>query len=205
MTQSAAALIQVIHQNRLRVFSTSDFLTLTGLNGSAGVKALDRLSREKVVVRLKRGVWINKLISDINPYEAVPFLVSPWAGYVSLYSALADYGLIAEIPAVVYAVSSGRPFRLGTERGSFHVHHLPARLMWGYAIKQIGNASFPMAEPEKAFLDQAYLALVPRSPVRLPFKRARRWKLDPKRLQAYARKFEHPPLLDYITSIKNTL
>jgi predicted transcriptional regulator of viral defense system len=184
----------MIRDHRLRVFTTSDLLTLTGLSRSAAAHALRRMASRRLVRRIKRGLWMNDLAQDISPYEIVPHLVAPWPAYVSLYSALADYGVVQEIPQIIYAVTSSRTRRYQTPLGSFHFHHLPARLIWGYEMKQVGRASYPIAEPEKAFLDLAYLALIPRSPLELPHRRSRKWNLDARKLKAYAARFQFPPI-----------
>jgi len=164
MSRSAADLLGVIRDHRLRVFTTSDVLTLTGMRRSAATHALRRMAARRLVIRVRRGVWVNGMVEDVSPYELVRHLAAPWPAYVSLYSALADSGVVQEIPHVIYAVTAGRTRRCQTPLGAFYFHHLPARLIWGYALRQVGRAVFPLAEPEKAWLDLAYLALTPRSP-----------------------------------------
>lgn len=66
--------------------------------------------------------------------------------------------------------------------------------MWGYEVRRQGQASYPAAEPEKAFLDLAYLALIPRCPLAFPGKRGKTWGLDVQKLRRYAKRFEFPPL-----------
>jgi len=195
---SSAALVRLLQYQHLRVFTTSDLSTLSGLAGPAAAQALRRLAREELVVRIKRGLWMNHLAPDMNPCEAVPYLRAPWPAYVSLHSALADQGVIEDIPQVVYGVSAAIPKRYQTPAGAFHIHHLPERLMWGYDMKRIGQASYPMADPEKAFLDTVYLSLIPRSPIEMPRKRGRRWNLDRRKLRDYAGRFGFEPLSDYV-------
>jgi len=194
MSHSTADLLGVMRDHRLRVFTTSDVLTLTGMRRSAATHALRRMAARRLVVRVRRGLWVNGMAEDLSPYELVRHLAAPWPAYVSLYSALADYGVVQEIPHVIYAVTAGRTRRYHTPLGGLHFHHLPARLIWGYAMKQVGRAVFPLAEPEKALLDLAYLALTPRSPLTLPQRRERRWPLNAATLKAYAARFECPPL-----------
>ena len=198
MSRSAANLIQLMRDQKLRVFMTSDFITLSRMDRPAAVHALRRLASQKLITHIKRGTWVNLLAADLHPYEAVPFLRAPWPAYVSLHSALADYGLVAEIPRVIYAVSAALPKKYHTTLGDFHIHHLPAHLMWGYEMKRVGQGIYPIAEPEKAFLDLVYLALTPRSPLQLPHKRGSRWKLDKTRLTKYARRFEYPRLVEWL-------
>jgi len=71
-------------------------------------------------------------------------------------------------------------------------------LIWGFKTEVTDRAAYPLAEPEKAYLDLAYLGLIPRSPLGMPYKRDSRWKLDLNRLSQYARRFRFPPLLDYL-------
>mgnify|MGYP001590671623 FL=1 len=198
MSVSAASLLKLIRHHDLRVFTSADVITLTGLTPVAATKALTRLAGLDLVGRIKKGVWISKLCVDLNPYEAVPYLRAPWPAYVSLYSALADYGVVEEIPHVVYAVSAAPPKRYRTSIGEFRVHHLPERLIWGYAIKRQGQASYPIADPEKSFLDLVYPALIPRSPLELPHKRERAWDLDRGRLKRYGARFKFEPLTNWL-------
>ena len=198
MSVSAAALLKLTQHNGLRVFTSADIITLTGLTPAAATKALARLAGQDLVGRIKKGVWVSKLFADFNPYEAVPYLRAPWPAYVSLYSVLADYGVVEEIPRVIYAVSAALPKRYRTPIGAFSIHHLPERLIWGYEVKRQGQASYPIAEPEKAFLDLVYLALIPRSPLEFPRKRERVWDLDKEKLKCYAARFKFEPLTNWL-------
>ena len=195
---TASEIIGILREHDLRIFTTADFITLSGLKAASATQALLRLAAQNLIVRIKRGVWVNKLFSDLDPYEAVPFLRAPWPAYVSLHSALADYGVVEEIPHLVYAVTSTMPRKYPTPIGEFRFHHLPKRLIWGYEIRQTGAGQYPVAEREKAFLDLVYLALTPRSPLRLPHKRERRWDLDKVKLTVYARRFEYKPLESWL-------
>ena len=195
---TSAKIIGILREHSLRIFTTADFITLSGLKDANATQALLRLAAQNLIVRIKRGVWVNKLVSDLNPYEAVPFLRAPWPAYVSLYSALADYGVVEEIPHLVYAVTSTMPRKYPTPIGEFRFHHLPQRLIWGFEMRQTGSGQHPMAEREKAFLDLVYLALTPRSPLRLPHKRGRQWDLDKAKLTVYARRFEYKPIESWL-------
>lgn len=198
MNISASSLIEVIRKNDFSLFTTADVVTLASLSRSAATHALNRLAAHGLLKKIKRGLWANALRGDVNPYEAVTHLTAPWTSYISLHSALSDAGVIEEIPHVVYGVTAGRPRRYETPIGRFHVHHLPEHLMWGFEMRRIGQRTYPMAEPEKAFLDLAYLSLIPRSRLRMPQKRSARWTLDKKTLRDYAVRFRFPPLLDLL-------
>jgi len=198
MSHSAVSVIQILREQRLRVFLTSDVVTMTRTSQTAVVHMLQRLALQNIVVRIKRGVWVNLLAADFHPYEIVPFLRTPWPCYVSLHSALSDYGLVAEVPQVSYAVSAALPKKYSTPFGDFRIHHLPAHLVWGFEIKRVGQATYPIAIPEKAFLDLIYLALTPRSVLQFPQKRTTHWRLDKKRIKNYARRFDYPRLIKWL-------
>lgn len=199
---NASLITSILSQKGLRIFSTADLAKVSGLSIVSASQRLIRLSRVGSVTRLKKGVWVNNLAGGVNPYEAVPSLVSPWPCYVSLYSALSDYGIVAEIPHVIYAVTTANPRRIQTPVGGFSFHHLPERLMWGFVMQRNGSSMYPIAEPEKAFLDLCYLGLTLRSPLGLPRRRTPRWNLDGRRVRTYASKFAFKPLSDYIKGEK---
>jgi predicted transcriptional regulator of viral defense system len=199
---TSADLIAVLGRHRLRVFTTADFLTLTGLSPAAATQALRRLAARSLVAKLRKSVWANRAGIEPHPYEAVPYLRAPWPAYVSLHSALADYGVTEEVPHLVYAVTSALPKRYATPLGDYRFHHLPPSLMWGYEVRRVGAASYPIAGREKAFLDLAYLALIPRSPLQFPPKRGRGWPLDRSILRAHARRFAFLPLQRWLSSEK---
>lgn len=195
---NAAEIIGLLRKHALRVFTTADIITLSGLTDAAASQHLLRLASQDIIVRIKRGVWANKLAADLNPYEAVPFLRAPWPAYVSLHSALADYGVVQEIPHVIYAVTSTMPRRYSTPIGEFRFHHLPERLIWGFESRQTASGYYPVADREKAFLDLTYLALTPRSPLQLPHKRGHAWELDKEKLTLYAGRFKYAPLESWL-------
>ncbi len=195
---SSSRLASLLNRHGLRIFATTDMATLSGLSPATASQALRRMAATGLVDRLRHGVWVNRLAPGVNPFEAVPHLRPPWPAYVSLHSALSEYSVIEEVPQVVYAVTAGRPGRIQTPIGSFHFHHLPTRLMWGYSMRRSGAAIYPIAEPEKAFLDLCYLALTLRSPLGFPRRRGHRWEMDGKKVMAMARRFAFPSLLAYV-------
>src|SRR5438094_3107374 len=114
---STAELIRLLQIHKLRVFSTRDMISLTNISQTSVTQSLRRLEKQGILARIKRGIWVNKLIENFNSFEAVPHLTSPWPAYVSLHSALADYGIVEEIPHVIYAVSAHLPGKHATPIG----------------------------------------------------------------------------------------
>jgi hypothetical protein len=90
------------------------------------------------------------------PRFALPELISaPYPAYVSMQSALFHRGLIEQVPAVVYAVTLGKPRRVRTPLGTISFHRLPAELFLGYELEPDGSK---IATAEKALFDTLYLA-----------------------------------------------
>lgn len=195
---NATEIIGILRRHNLRVFTTADIITLSGLTDVTATQHLLRLASQKIIVKIKRGVWVNALVEDLNPYEAVPFLRAPWPAYVSLHSALADLGVVEEIPHVIFAVTSAMPRQYSTPIGEYRFHHLSEHLIWGFDVRQTGSGHYPRADREKAFLDLIYLALTPRSPLQLPHKRGRAWELNKEKLTVYAKRFHYAPLESWL-------
>lgn len=185
---STIQLIRGFRENHLRFFTLKGATALTRTSPGATAQILRRLAKEGIVVRLKRGVWANLLAPRLRLEEAIPFMTAPWTSYVSLYSALSEHGLIAEVPAKIYAVTGGRPMQISTPLGALSIHHLPPQTIWGFENHSTAEGFFPLAVPEKAWLDTLYLASVPRSPIRIPPFRHRP-KFDEKKLKSFSRRW----------------
>lgn len=204
MSVSAVGVLRALQKNDLKIFRSADVMTLTGLGAPAAAQALARLAKQGLLTRVKPGLWLGGAARDVSAFELLPHLTAPWPSYVSLYSALSHYSLVEEVPHVVYGVTSGRPARFQTPLGGVAVHHLPGRLMWGYEMIRTPGGAFPMAEPEKAFLDLVYLSLIPRSRLEAPRARGGRWRLDGKKLKAYAKKFAFTPLEIFLKNFQES-
>jgi predicted transcriptional regulator of viral defense system len=187
----------LLARHSMRVFTTGDFATLSGMAPSSASQAVRRLALAGMLGRAKRGLWVNRMAAGFHPYEVATRLADPWPAYVSLYSALSDEGIIAEVPGIVYAVTPAvlRRYRYESSFGRFHLHHLPPRLIWGYRVRHDGLASYAVADPEKAFCDLAYLGLTIRSPLGMPRRRAAHWPLKRGKVLECARRFGFPPLM----------
>jgi len=153
----APALLAALRDARLRVFTLADVLALLPLHPSAAVHALNRLVRHGLLVRVARGVYASRAGPDVHPFEAIAHLAAPWSAYVSLHSALSAYGIVDQVPAAVFGVTTGRPRRIRTPLGEYRLHHVQPRLLWGYRWEETPFARYPIAEPEKAIVDCLYL------------------------------------------------
>ena len=173
--------------HHLRVFTTGDVMMLTHLRKDAASHSLRRLEIQGVIQKIKRGVWISKLVQDLSPSEVLIHLTAPWPSYVSLESALAQWGIISQIPSVIYGVTAGKPMKCNTPLGVFHIRHINRRLFGNYIFQGSSAARYPIATPEKALLDTLYFRY--RLGGKPNFKEWNWRKLDRKKLKQLARNF----------------
>jgi predicted transcriptional regulator of viral defense system len=136
------------------VVESRDVAALLNVSASNATTILRRLAAEGLIAHLTRGRWlVNAKIDRL----ALPELISaPYPAYVSLQSALFHHGLIEQIPAVLYAVTPGRPRRLSTPVATISFHRMPADLFTGFELSSASDAK--IATPEKALFDLIYLA-----------------------------------------------
>jgi predicted transcriptional regulator of viral defense system len=120
---------------------------------------VSRALRDKVLVRLKRGVYLisppyQKYLP--NAFEIAQTLYGP--SYISFESALSHHGLI---PEAVYTTTSAclkRSNSIKTTLGQFQYLHVPPEeFMLGVKRIQDAHAIYLMATPWKAIADLCYI------------------------------------------------
>lgn len=153
---TAADIMSLIAGKKLRVFTTGDMVTLTGMSRDGISHALKSLESKGLLWRVKRGVWVSRFAPDVLPQEVLLHLTAPWPSYVSLESALSEWGIVSQIPAVLHAITGGKPLRFQTPLGSFHIRHIDPCRFGHYVFRDSGRQSYPIAIAEKAVLDTVY-------------------------------------------------
>ncbi|MFH1379061.1 MAG: hypothetical protein ABII23_02165 [bacterium] len=193
---NSSTLLHFIQKNNFRFLTFNDILPLYKGKSSAASRALLHLTRYGLLTKIKRGVWVNNSAADFRLEEILPAVVSPWPAYLSLHSALSEYGLIAEIPQVIYAVSLYKASRIISKMGNMILCQMPEKYFWGYRTKRINKSLIPIADPEKAILDTLYLSWTKRSPIQMPVFREKP-HIDIKKLKQYAKKWNHKAVINY--------
>lgn len=135
-------------------FHTADAAAVLRISSPNAAKILERLAAEDMVVRLKRGLWC--FPERMTALRAPAYVTAPMPCYISLHTALYHHGMISQIPAVTYAVSTARSRRYETFLGLLSIHHVHPAFCFGF--QSVGRNNVPMAEPEKALLDVLYLS-----------------------------------------------
>jgi predicted transcriptional regulator of viral defense system len=132
--------------------STHTATSLFDLSISATVKMLTRLS--PIVRPIRRGLWA--IEEKLNPFSVASYLTNPYPCYISLQTALYFHGMISQIPALIYAVTTDRAKQIETSVGVFSIHKIAPEffLLDGFDVLE----DVHMASPEKALLDVLYLS-----------------------------------------------
>ena len=144
--------ISELRRLRAPLISTHDASVLWNMSPSAANKTLTRLS--PIVRQIRRGLWA--IEEKVDPFTVAPYLTAPYASYVSLQTALYAHGMISQIPALIYTVTTDRARQVETSVGVFSIHKIAPEffLLDGFDI--IGDVR--LALPEKALLDVLYLS-----------------------------------------------
>ncbi|HEU5135592.1 MAG TPA: hypothetical protein VFU13_10655 [Steroidobacteraceae bacterium] len=134
------------------VIETRDVSALLSVTSANANMILRRLADQGQLIHLSRGRWLTA--PGISRFALPELISAPYPAYVSMQSALFHHGLIEQIPAVIYAVTLGRPRRTTTPLGVISFHRLPAELFTGFDVNDDGAK---IASPEKALFDVIYL------------------------------------------------
>lgn len=132
-------------------FTVSDFQKILKLKPASVKKALSRMLKKGVLMRLGRNIYI--LADKGGDFTQIASQFYAPDAYVSFESALSTYGIINQIPYTVtmatYKYPKTRPFL----QSEIALRKIKKELFFGY--KLVGNTL--LAEPEKALLDTLYL------------------------------------------------
>lgn len=120
--------------------------------------ALTRWVSSGYVVRLKNGLYAFKEWVALPGADQIVANLIYRPSYISLYSALAFYGMIPEFVSRTTSVTSLKTASFSNDLGAFDYRHIKSELYWGYhMIDAINQRKILIALPEKALLDLLYL------------------------------------------------
>ena len=150
---NSAMALAVLRALNVPLFTTADARAAFGGTMPSTSKTLARLAAVGLVVGVRRGLWT--LNSELDPLLLPDYLTAPAPSYVSLQTALYRRGLIEQIPAVIFAVTLGKPQRLNTAFGTYSMHRIAPELFGGFEVLPNGAK---LATAEKALVDLLYLS-----------------------------------------------
>lgn len=159
---NAAGALARLHRAGLSVVTTAEAAALWSLSGKAATETLRRLAVERVVTRVRRGLWA---VGIVEPFAVAERIAEPDLAYVSSLTALRVRGMIEQIPSDIHVATTGRARRVMTPLGRFAFRHLQGALFGGFERVR----GVPIATAEKALFDILYWAAARgRSPRSLP-------------------------------------
>jgi predicted transcriptional regulator of viral defense system len=145
-------LLKEINNIPKKYFSLKDLSKISNLGGNSLKVAISRLARTGKVVKLVNGLYTQD-INDISWENLAINIYSP--SYVSFESALNYYNILSQQTFSLTLATSKRKKDVNIHNYSIVYRHIKNNLLWGYIRKD----DYLIAEPEKAFLDLAYLSL----------------------------------------------
>jgi len=170
-------------------FTVADFEKITGLSRNSLKVALNRLIKQKILIRLKRGIYQLSL-SAVDVKKIANQLYYP--SYLSFESALSDYSILSQIPFTQTFATTRKSKKMTIWDTEVEFTQVKKDLFFGYTF----DKGIYIAEPEKALLDELYL--ISRGKRTLDIKELDLEKINKEKFDQYAKRFPN-----YIYSLVN--
>jgi predicted transcriptional regulator of viral defense system len=118
------------------------------------VVSLGRQQKRGLVERVHATLYLNKLSAGFSPKDVVN-QIDPSA-YVSLDSALVEWGISTQSPIGLTCVSAAKTRIIRSPSAFIKYRKIKKDLYWGFLEKKSRFGTYKLAEPEKALLDWLY-------------------------------------------------
>lgn len=151
-------MLDLLNRAEFVVFTTRGFADASGSSLSAASRRLDRLAKQRYLVRVTKGVWANPGHPHFHPLACVPYLLGKEQGYVSFLTALHLHGVISQIPRSTQVATTGRGRLVESPVGRFEFFRIKPELMRDGVTWSETRLPYPIATREKALLDVLYLS-----------------------------------------------
>jgi predicted transcriptional regulator of viral defense system len=142
---------------RNSLLRTDDLARRYNIVPVAVTQALSRQEQRGLVEHISSKIYFNWLAPEATPRELVNVLREK--AYISLESALREYGISTQSPQVLTCVTTERPREFNARTIRISYRKISPQLYWGYREKRTRYGTYRIAEPEKALLDWIYLNL----------------------------------------------
>lgn len=135
-------------------FDIAEAATILQVSKCYASQILRRLAEKEMAFRIMRGKW--SIERSLPLGSIIETLTYPFPSYISFHSALYIYGVIEQIPEILYAATLDRTKLIKTEFGTISFHHLTPELFCSY--KRNLKTGHLVATKEKAIFDFCYLS-----------------------------------------------
>lgn len=129
------------------------------------IAALVRQERRGLAEHVTRNIYLNKLAVGYSSKDFAS-AIDPHS-YVSLDSALLEWGISTQSPIALTCVTTGKRRTIQTASLIIEFRSISEDLFWGFEERKSRFGIYRIAEPEKALLDWVYLGLKGDIPVHL--------------------------------------
>ncbi len=140
------------------IFTTRDYAIQTRISTSAASRLLTRITPEKEVIRVARGLWTFAKENEVHPFSLTPYLLGKEHGYISLLTALHIHGILSQIPTRTQVVTTAHSRTVKTKLGVFEFFQMKPEMMLEGIVWSDTKLPYRIATPEKALLDVFYLS-----------------------------------------------
>ena len=141
--------MQLLRQGK-SIYAFAELLRLSGLSPPTLRRALHRLTKRGLLLKLSKGYYANGFVCPTLE-EVAGRLYLP--SYISLESALFMHGVSEQAPHLITCVTLNKTKTFHTALGEIAYVHLKSDLFFGYQVQD----RILLADPEKAVLDFVYL------------------------------------------------
>lgn len=182
-----------LKEKGLVIFSPLDVKRIFGVSKVAATFLIHRYTKKGFIKRLKKGIYTLYDTSVPDIYLANK-LYEP--SYVSLEFALSFHQVIPETVYEITSVTTKPTRRFDALEKTFSYHRIKKEAFTGYVVHRERDISSLIAEPEKAFVDLAYLRLRRKKQMLSRFNKV---KINPAKALRYAKLFNNKKLISLIT------
>lgn len=182
----------------VKVFTAAIFEQIFVTNKDATKYFLETQTKEGLLTRLKRGVYVLK--SDPPSEEEIAnVLYRP--SYISFEYALAYYGIIPEMTYMITSATT-KPTRLFTvDSTEFSYRAIKLSAYTGYSLVKKDDRSFVIADKEKAFCDYLYFVSLGKSVLNDRLLQTAKNVIDLKKINKYVDLYESEQLNKLVEKI----
>jgi predicted transcriptional regulator of viral defense system len=187
---------RTLKEKRIAVFSRRDVGRIFGSNAAAANLLLHRYAKKGFIARVRRGLYVFGCDGAVPAPYLANKLYEP--SYVSLEFALSYHRVIPETVYEVTSVTTMNTQKFHVAGTTFSYRRIKKEAFTGYAAARQGEFNFFIADPEKAFVDLAYLRAVGGKNFLDRFDRK---KINAAKAARYARLFGGAKLAAFIKNI----
>lgn len=152
------ALIQLLAKQKFTVFSLEELCAFYPKEKRDTLKkCLFRWKKKGWIMGLRRGLYELSFPSNLNLPDLYLANKIYTPSYVSLETALSNYGIIPEVAIAVTSITCKPTRRFKNQHGLFIYRTVQPQAFCGYQIEKYDSYDVLIAEPEKAWVDYLYL------------------------------------------------